>query len=48
MAIEPLLKEIGTETLSPLKEKVGEEISYGDLRFAVAWYKYEQGNEVNG
>ena len=48
LAIQPLIKELGTETLSPLKEKVGEEISYGDLRFAVAWYKYEQGNEVSG
>lgn len=45
--IEPLLKELGTDLLSPIKEKVGDEISYGELRFAVAWYKYQRSNVIN-
>lgn len=38
-AIEPVLKEIGTGSLAAVKQRLGPEISFGDIRFVLAWTK---------
>ncbi len=41
--IEPLLQEHTTGTLSFIKEKLGNEISFGEIRYVIAWRQYVAG-----
>lgn len=51
---EEKLRKIGAildsyegSTLQPLKEQLGNDISYGDIKFAMAWKEYQKTNPVS-
>jgi hypothetical protein len=39
LLIEPLIKELNGGPISPIKEKLGDMISFGDIKFVIAWHK---------
>ena len=45
--IEPLLKEFNGNSLTPIKEKLGDDISYGEIRLAIAWYLFKHNVSSN-
>jgi hypothetical protein len=40
--IEPVLDKLNTRSLIPIKEKLGDNISYGEIRITVAWKEFEK------
>lgn len=42
MIMEPVIKEYNGEPLTTLKEKLGNEIGFGDIRFFIAWNEYRK------
>lgn len=44
--IEPVLKELGSIALTPVKERLGADISFGDIRFVAAWLKRNTSKEI--
>ena len=40
--IEPVLKEFHNTSLTPIKEKLGETVSYGEIKFVLAWQEYQK------
>jgi hypothetical protein len=40
--IEPVLKEFHNSSLTPIKEKLGETVSYGEIKFVLAWQEYQK------
>jgi ATP-dependent DNA helicase RecQ len=40
--IEPVLEKLNTRSLIPIKEKLGDNISYGEIRITVAWKEFEK------
>ena len=45
--IEAVLRELGSGALAPVKEKLGPEISFGDIRFVAAWMKRKRSGQEN-
>jgi hypothetical protein len=42
MIIEPALKEFNGGSIAPIKEKLSNDISYGEIRLAIAWSLFKQ------
>jgi hypothetical protein len=42
MLIEPLIKESQNDTLTTIKEKLGEAASYGEIRLVLAWHQFKK------
>jgi hypothetical protein len=42
IALEPILKEYTGGPITPFKEKLGNEISYGDIKMFIAWNEYRK------
>ena len=40
--IEPELKDYSSGPITPIKVKLGDEISFGEIRFAIAWKEYRK------
>jgi len=40
--IEPLLKEFYIGSLTPIKEKLGETVSYGEIKIVLAWQEFQK------
>jgi len=45
-AIEPVIAELKGSSLAILKEKLGESISYTEIRLAIAWQEFQSGMEM--
>jgi len=44
--ILPVIESYEGSVLQPLKEQLGNDISYGDIKFAMAWREYQKGVSV--
>jgi ATP-dependent DNA helicase RecQ len=40
--IVPALKEFNGSTMTPIKEKLGNAIGFGEIRLALAWLEYQK------
>ncbi|HYM92532.1 MAG TPA: helix-turn-helix domain-containing protein, partial [Chitinophagaceae bacterium] len=42
LLVEPLLKHFEGGSITPIKEKLGNDISYGEIRLAIAWLMFKR------
>ena len=47
LAIEEAIKGHSEKSITPIKEKVGSSISFGEIRIAMAWYQFHRNNGIN-
>ena len=45
--IEPVLDSYDGKSLKPLKDQLGNEVSYGEIRLAVAWREFQKSKEAS-
>ena len=45
--IEPVIKEFNGGAISPVKEKLGDKVSFGDIKFAIAWSVFKEKEASN-
>lgn len=43
--IEPALKDFDGKSITPIKEQLGEKVSFGEIRLALAWKQFEEHNK---
>jgi hypothetical protein len=43
LLIEPVIRDIGKAPLTQIKEKLGNEVNFGDIKLVVAWHEYQSG-----
>ena len=43
--IKPVLEEFDGKSIAPIKEKLGNDVSYGEIRMAIAWKSFNQKNK---
>ena len=42
LLIEPVIKDFNDGSLTPIKERLGNDISFGEIKLAIAWLKYKK------
>lgn len=47
LLIEPLLKDFDGGSITPIKEKLGNDVSYGEIRLAIAWSLFRRKTNTN-
>jgi uncharacterized protein YpbB len=45
--IEPVIKDLDGGPISPIKERLGDAVSFGDIKFAIAWSAFKEKEESN-
>jgi len=48
LLIEPAIRDFGGGSITPVKEKLGNDIGYGEIRLVLAWQQYQNGIEESG
>ena len=43
--IEPVVRDFKGGAINPIKEKLGDSISYGEIRLMLAWLSFKRANE---
>ena len=44
LLIEPALNDFTGGSIKPVKEKLGDAISFGEIRLTIAWHQFQKGN----
>jgi hypothetical protein len=44
LLIEPAIKDFTSGSITPVKEKLGGSISFGEIRLTIAWLQFQKGN----
>jgi ATP-dependent DNA helicase RecQ len=42
LLIEPIAKTLSGKSLTPIKEKLGREISFGEIKLVIAWLGFKE------
>jgi len=42
LLIEPVVKTFSGESIIPIKEKLGHEITFGEIKLVLAWINYQK------
>ena len=48
LQIEPMINDFNGGPITPIKEKLGDAVSFGEIRLAIAWQQYKKNSGGNG